>query len=91
MTVEVALRAAGHLVQQAYEKEYIPEFDESNNQDNDLTYEHFNSSGNSSVMCIGDSFTNGGNVQSYDTYPYFLYKKLNDDHKKYERFQLWKV
>jgi len=79
MALELGLRAAGHVVQQAYEKEYIPEFDEANNQDNDVTYEHFNSGEESSVMCIGDSFTNGGNVQSYDSYPYFLFKHLDAD------------
>ncbi|MBK24112.1 MAG: hypothetical protein CME70_08945 [Halobacteriovorax sp.] len=79
MAVEIGLRTVGHLVQQAYEKEYIPEIDEANTQDNDVTYEHFNSGEESSVMCIGDSFTNGGNVQSYDSYPYFLFKHLDND------------
>ena len=77
ITVEVALRAAGHYIQQASQKEYIPEIDESNQQNNDRTYEHFQTSAGRSVMCIGDSFTNGGNVQTYDTYPFFLFKGLN--------------
>lgn len=79
--VEVGLRAAGSIVQKYHEQEHIPEFDEPNTRDNDTTYEHF-TAGNEAVMCIGDSFTNGGNVQSYDTYPYFLYKKLNSGSKK---------
>jgi len=79
MALELGLRAAGQVVQSAYEKEYIPAFDEANTQDNDLTYEHFNSGEEASVLAIGDSFTNGGNVQSYDSYPYFLFKKLSHD------------
>ncbi len=90
MAIEVGLRTAGSILQSAYEKEYIPEFDEANTQDNDLTYEHFNNGEEKSVLAIGDSFTNGGNVQSYDSYPYFLFKKLNNDLRKLSVFNYGK-
>lgn len=81
--LELALRTTGYFVQASMQKEYIPEIDEANTQDNDTTYEHYSTkSGLQEVMCIGDSFTNGGNVQSYDTYPYFLYRDLNSGDQK---------
>lgn len=79
--LELSLRTIGYFVQLNVEKEYIPLIDESNNQDNDYTIEKFNNPiATNSIMCIGDSFTNGGNVQSYDTYPFFLFNNLNNNH-----------
>jgi len=81
--VELGLRLAGEIVLIKTQKEYIPPFDEKNSEDHDHTYEIYSKNNQtinkvdpSLALCIGDSFTNGGNVQSYDTYPFHLFSNF---------------
>ncbi|WP_157868300.1 SGNH/GDSL hydrolase family protein [Halobacteriovorax marinus] len=95
--VEVTLRLLGEAVLEATQREYIPPFDEKNSDNHDLTYEVYNSKKTKdikvdpdSALCVGDSFTNGGNVQSYDTYPYFLYNQFEKKGKSFSVFNFGK-
>lgn len=95
--VEFGLRLMGEAVLDATQKEYIPPFDEKNSDNHDLTYEIYDSKikntssvDPNSALCVGDSFTNGGNVQSYDTYPYFLYSIFNKNNTPLSIFNFGK-
>ena len=81
--LEVGLRVAGRIVLDRTQKEYIPPFDEGNSEDHDHTYEVYSKKKEPSLaLCVGDSFTNGGNVQSYDTYPYHLFSNFHKTKNK---------
>ncbi len=95
--VELSLRLMGEVILERTQKEYIPPFDEKNNANHDLTYEIYSTSKKSnntvdpnSALCVGDSFTNGGNVQSYDTYPYFLYSIFQKQDQNFSIFNFGK-
>ncbi|OUR93601.1 hypothetical protein A9Q84_19220 [Halobacteriovorax marinus] len=88
--VELGLRLAGEIVLNRTQKEYIPPFDEGNSEDHDHTYEIYAKSRSSQkkvdhslALCVGDSFTNGGNVQSYDTYPFHLYSNFQKTNENF--------
>jgi lysophospholipase L1-like esterase len=81
--VEFGLRLAGEYVLSKTQREYIPPFDEGNSQNHDHTYEVYSQKQDPSLaLCVGDSFTNGGNVQSYDSYPYHLFSSFQKDKKR---------
>ncbi|MBT3583780.1 MAG: hypothetical protein HN509_02645 [Halobacteriovoraceae bacterium] len=83
-TAEVGLRLTGFYLEAGRPSEFIPPFDEKAYKNNDQTYEVFETHQDSSVtLAIGDSFTNGGNVASYDTYPFHLFQKLKETGKKH--------
>jgi len=79
--LEGGLRIAGIALNYQKQADYIP-YDEKNSYIRDESYESYNnSSSNQTILCIGDSFTNAGNVKSYHSYPYNLFKLFKQQKK----------
>jgi lysophospholipase L1-like esterase len=81
LIAEGALRIAGSFFNQQRQAQYSP-YDEDSSYVRDYSYESFSTeSSTETILCIGDSFTNAGNVKSYHSYPYNLYKLFNEEKK----------
>ncbi len=72
--LEGGLRLAGAYIVQESGQSYSP-YEEANDYVRDRVYEKFgNKEKSKTILAIGDSFTNGGNVKSYHSYPYYLFE-----------------
>lgn len=77
--LEVGFRITGKFVYETQNRRFIP-YQEPAGYERDSVYEYFESDKEKGVIVtIGDSFTNGGNVQSFHTYPYYLFKHFERD------------
>ncbi|MBT3583798.1 MAG: hypothetical protein HN509_02735 [Halobacteriovoraceae bacterium] len=77
LALEGLLRLAGYTYRQTHDRSYLTPYKENLELDRDRTYEKYLGSGQQkrrTILCIGDSFTNAGNVESYHSYPYHLFK-----------------
>lgn len=77
--LEGGLRVTGFALESARQREFIPPFDEKVYHV-DETFERYlpERTRDRLVLAFGDSLTNGGNVKSYNSYPYYLYKNFSD-------------
>jgi len=76
--LEGGLRLAGAYFVQDSGQYYSP-YEESSDYVRDRVYEKFGDQPKlGSILAIGDSFTNGGNVKSYHSYPYYLYEYFSN-------------
>ncbi|MFH2203281.1 MAG: GDSL-type esterase/lipase family protein [Elusimicrobiota bacterium] len=73
---ELGLRLTGFAVTSSRQREFLP--DEGLHHDD--SFERFNPrrEGDYLVLTFGDSLTNGGNVRSRQSYPYYLYQSFAD-------------
>tara|TARA_Y100000590_G_scaffold469529_1_gene657602 strand:- start:41399 stop:42730 length:1332 start_codon:yes stop_codon:yes gene_type:complete len=72
--LEGGLRLAGAYIVQESGQSYTP-YEESSDYSRDEVYEKFGTKKVSgTILAIGDSFTNAGNVKSFHSYPYYLYE-----------------
>ncbi|OUR93596.1 hypothetical protein A9Q84_19195 [Halobacteriovorax marinus] len=77
--LEGGLRLAGVALNYQKQADYTP-YDEKSSYIRDESYEAYSSKKSSeTILCIGDSFTNAGNVKSYHSYPYNLYELFKLD------------
>lgn len=80
-TLEGALRLTGVALNYHKQKDYIP-YEEEKTYVRDENYESYSSGKKSqTILSIGDSFTNAGNVKSYHSYPYNLYNLFQQEKK----------
>ncbi|MFH2203282.1 MAG: hypothetical protein ABIJ96_09230 [Elusimicrobiota bacterium] len=75
--VEAGLRLTGYAVTASRQRRFVPPFADAADDD-DVTFERYRADGKREllILALGDSLTNGGNVASYHSYPYFLYKNF---------------
>ncbi|MBK24110.1 MAG: hypothetical protein CME70_08935 [Halobacteriovorax sp.] len=72
--IEGGLRLAGSIYVLAHDKSYFYQGLETEPWDRDETFEVYDGNSQNLILAIGDSFTNGGNVQSHQSYPAQLFK-----------------
>lgn len=77
--LEIGLRTVGYWLTARQERSFIPPYEEGG-YDADDVFERYKpgSQGSHLLLAFGDSLTNGGNVKSYHSFPYYLYQELND-------------
>jgi lysophospholipase L1-like esterase len=88
LCLEAGLRMTGLALNKSRQSIFIPENQIPTNSyyDVDTFYENYKDSERKetkNIWAIGDSFTNGGNVESHESYPAFLFKLLQDDNFNY--------
>jgi hypothetical protein len=90
--LELGLRLAGVLVQSSQVSEYVPSdgsYMTELRYQRDSTYERYQTGSAATaataahtkplkIVAIGDSFVNAGNARSYQSYPYHLFKLLEN-------------
>jgi len=74
LIIEGGLRLAGSLYILAHDKSYFYKGLETEPWDRDETFEVYERNSEKLIVAIGDSFTNGGNVQSHQSYPSQLFE-----------------
>ncbi len=72
--IEGGLRLAGSIYVLAHDKSYFYQGLETEPWDRDETFEVYDRNTSKLILTIGDSFTNGGNVQSHQSYPSQLFE-----------------
>tara|TARA_Y100000590_G_scaffold323369_1_gene366461 strand:- start:188526 stop:189896 length:1371 start_codon:yes stop_codon:yes gene_type:complete len=78
LCLEGGLRLAGLYVYSSQERNFVP-YEEPKDYVRNRVYEKYKLGKSSGVIvAIGDSFTNAGNVKSYYSYPYFLFKLFEE-------------
>lgn len=77
--LEAGLRLTGFAVTAARQREFVPPFEERVYHV-DETFERYRPEAKRDrlILTLGDSLTNGGNVKSYHSYPYYLYRNFAD-------------
>jgi lysophospholipase L1-like esterase len=76
--LEAGLRIAGYVFTASRTSAFIPPY-EDRIPDADYAFERYRSGKTTRlILTLGDSLTNAGNVKSYDSYPYFLYKNFTE-------------
>jgi lysophospholipase L1-like esterase len=81
--LELGLRLGGFILLKNQNRSYIPNessYIEELRYKRDDSYEQYKAGAEGQqlkkIVCIGDSFANGGNARSFQTYPYFLFKEF---------------
>ena len=81
--LELGLRLGGFILMQNQNRSYIPSessYIKELRYKRDDSYEQYNAGkveqNLKRIVCIGDSFANGGNARSFQTYPYYLFKEF---------------
>jgi lysophospholipase L1-like esterase len=77
LVLEVGLRVTGFAITASRQREFVPPFEERTYHV-DETFERYRPDWKRDrlVLTLGDSLTNGGNVKSYHSYPYQLFKNF---------------
>ncbi|MFH2203274.1 MAG: SGNH/GDSL hydrolase family protein [Elusimicrobiota bacterium] len=77
--LEAGLRATGFALTASRQREFLPPYDEGEH-DADDTFERYRPPNGRTrlILAFGDSLTNGTNVKSYHSFPYFLYRRFID-------------
>jgi lysophospholipase L1-like esterase len=77
--LELGLRAAGFAIEATRQKVFIPPYDDERFDADDM-FERYKpaSTPKRLILTFGDSLTNGGNVKSYHSYPYYLYQQFSN-------------
>lgn len=77
-SAELCLRLAGVTLEAGRERRFIPPYDEGP-YEVDYAFERFRGGrGAGVVLALGDSLTNSGNVRSYESFPYHLFRVLGE-------------
>ncbi|MDD5281777.1 MAG: hypothetical protein PHF69_03640 [Candidatus Omnitrophica bacterium] len=78
LLLEICLRSAGYLYSMKRSMSALDRGDifGSNNIEWSVKENSLNSNGTKTILCLGDSFTFGGNVKEKDCYPYQLMKLI---------------
>lgn len=79
VVLEGGLRLTGFAITSSRQREFLPPFEERVYHV-DETFERYRPKAKRDrlILTFGDSLTNGGNVKSYHSYPYYLYEKFAD-------------
>lgn len=79
LILEGGLRLAGFALASSRVRSFTPPYDEGGyDAEFDIQERYASSRRRRLILAFGDSLTNAGNVKSYESYPYFLYKSLAD-------------
>lgn len=76
--LEAGLRLTGVFIYNSQNRKFIPYSEQDGYIAEDFYEKYKLKQASKKILTIGDSFTNAGNVPSYNSYPYFLFKLLEN-------------